>query len=37
MSCTNKALPCIVIYIVRIHASVAVYIEAFALLGCYAA
>jgi hypothetical protein len=37
MSCTYKALLCIIMYIVRIHASVAVYIEAFVLLGCYAA
>jgi len=37
MSCTYKALPCIIMYVVRVHASDAVYIEAFALLGCYAA
>jgi len=37
MSCTYKALPCVIMYVVRVHASAAVYIEAFALLGCYAA
>jgi len=37
MSCTYKALPRIIMYIARAHASAALYIEVFALLGCYAA